>query len=341
MVQLVELTNLSTKIRVITRWPLPSDSPQYIDIDAIKFALADDRIDLHWSIGNDDLHAKVYYSKGTGALITSANLTEKGFPSPGFSGRANIELGVHISDQKVLSDINDWAGNLSTTIVKKDDIETLENWEEKYTHWSNKLTPPPFLKRPNWNPQRAVVAALESIKGLPGLATYEHVSIGKGVAAFDLYFIKDSPAYPVRVLTSIHDKDGKYHFDISKHDVQLWQKTRRSQKPYIRGVVLSAVIESPDGSRLFTGEDLPPVFIPFDFLFGHGNLPIAKFNTRKRAQGKSRVVFIEKMKGHWFLTCPSLKNNNKTIRIPVKRCLGKTTQMRGKESWRLRIPRTS
>lgn len=342
LVQLVDLANLTTKIRVITRWPLPTDSPGYIDIDAIKYALSDERIELAWSSSEDDLHAKVYFSSGVGALVTSANLTGKGFPSPTHSGRANIELGVFVQDQDVLSDLDDWIGNLSIKTARSDDLDRLTDWEMKYQVWAKNIPPDaPFLKRPNWNPQRAVLAALESVKGSPGLARYEHIPIGRGVASFNLFFTEDSPAYPIRVLTSVHNEDGKYHFDISKHDVGLWQVTRRKKRPSIRGVVLSAVIKHADGSRLFTAEDFPPVFIPFDFLFGPGNLPITKFKSRKGAKGKSRLVYIEKSEGGWILTCTSLKAKNKSIRIPLKRCLGKTTQMRETESWRLRVPRVS
>ncbi|MBT4087017.1 MAG: hypothetical protein HOE30_00845 [Deltaproteobacteria bacterium] len=339
LVHLADLTDPSTKIKIITRWPLPTDSPNYTDVKAIKYALSDDRIELQWSSGEDDLHAKVYFSPEVGALITSANLTGKGFPSVDHPRHANIELGVFVSVGRLLTDVCDWIDNLSTTTAKDNDLKILVEWDNDYRQWAKKLPKVPEPPRPFWNPKSAVVAALESIKGKPGLAKFEHQSIGRGSAAFDLYFNKDSPAYPVRVLTSIMDEQTPYHFDISKNDVDSWHKTRRKRKPGIRGVVLSAVVHDDDHNRVFSNKVIPPVFLPFDYLFSDKHLSIKKFMSKKGARGKSRQVLIERVDNEWMLRCPSLKNGNKRNYIALKPCVGKTTQLRKKESWRIRLQR--
>jgi len=67
------------KLSVIFRWPTENDDEKFYDLELLETLFHKGNVDVQWVGTSHPLHAKVYHVKDIGAIVTSANMTDKGF----------------------------------------------------------------------------------------------------------------------------------------------------------------------------------------------------------------------------------------------------------------------
>lgn len=106
-------------------WPAQDDPTPALSAKALNRLLGAEH-EVFFVPERRRLHAKVYIADGSGALVTSANLTSRGLGLK--SSAANAELGLRSSDPDVLADVVQWVNGLPRIMLMRADVEILGQW---------------------------------------------------------------------------------------------------------------------------------------------------------------------------------------------------------------------
>lgn len=334
LIDVIENLPSGCQLKLVFRWPSNDDNPRLLDLESICSVMGRGDVDIQWVDKSEPLHAKVYCVTDVGAIITSANLTNMGFPSEK-SHPGNIELGVLIKDKKLLHEVTDWFSKLVTQSFEKDHAEDLEKWHRDFGDWSRKareqdLMPPPPPPGPSQKSGSAAREALQHAKHeLKIIRDYRQVLKGRGRNAFVLDLNSKRPNYAVRVLTSIAstnppgEYEASYHFEIPVKDVKDWHSNDKSS---FKGIVLVPVKQN-EGVREFD-QKTPLAFVPFSFLFkGKKNLPITPFSRNTTHSNKPPTLFLsKKLDGNWIIRA-SARGGERVIE-DLKGCLDSCARLK-------------
>ena len=326
-------TQSPEKVTLTVRWPQGQDTPTLLDIDALRHALGLG-VRVCWLVEPIRLHAKVYFVERVGAIITSANLTDSGCGRSGAAAReaaGNLELGVRLTDRASMKEVERWIASLKSSPLETEHLKELDRWAEQHTLWSQSVEE--GRPEPPAPPVPAVSVALEGLEfaktALRVLRDYTHIRKGSGRKAFDLDLSSRYPHCLVRVCTSVHAPDGpdgsgrKYHFGIPRRDVEAWRTERKSRGRHLRGIVL-VPCETVGGKHLFPSADPWVVFLPFDYLFGHGNVAVTPFLSRNRPSDTTPTLFVTREGDSWVLQTPSEPGKS----IALDGCLNATREFK-------------
>lgn len=299
--------NAGVSITVTFRWPRADDHPDLYNTVLLREFLDASNVELKCIGEPYSLHAKVYLVEGYAALVTSANLTRMGFPE---GAKGNIEMGVMISDEDLVSEIGEKLKNLDSRLVSTKDIERIEDWKNQLKIWSKSIKEDferPGPPEPPAITANAVQDALEYCVKVHVIDGFSHAKRGMGRKAFFLNLGKSKENYPVRILTSAPNQNPPsgyevdYHFNLSRRDVSMWHGGHKSK---ISGVVL-VPIQIVDGIRKFSSSH-QMAFVPFSYLFEKGSFPISSF-LKSKGRKATTLSLSRKENGKWIFRVPPLK----------------------------------
>jgi hypothetical protein len=317
--------NNQKQIDIIIRWPTENDNPDFYDINLIRELTELENVELYYTNNENPLHAKVYYGEKYKALITSANLTEKGFPQQ----NGNIELGVIIKNSNQLNNLESWIDKIfeCNNIINNENIQKLKKWNEAYIEWKEKIEEyPPKIENPIHETNSQIIQALDFAKDNNLIIDFEHIQNNYGRKAFYLDLNNRRKNFPVRIIESISNKNSTkkykidYHFDIPKHDIISWINRKKNS---VKGIILIP-LRYIDNKKVFNREDGNLIsYIPFTAIFSKKKFKLTKKYLSKKE--KLPTLFLSKtINDMWVLRF----SRNAKQEIVIGDCIGSTTSLK-------------
>lgn len=324
-------------LEVVFRWPARNDGAAAIDIQALEILLEDERVALTWLSPDEHLHSKVYLVPGQLAIISSANLTNRGFPIGSVptkfnKGRLhdgapqNTELGVTFTRKSMLANIEKWITDLNTYDLTREQLSQLEAWTKD---WRSKAKLLPQSPQPPMAAKNTYEEALNLAQGNGWIRSWKH-ALHRKHNAFLLELNNKKSQYAVRIRTSISlpNKPFHYHFHLTPYDLEMWERSIGTQQPGIKGLVLVPTVNKA-GEEVLDPDLAPMVFVPMASLFQRNRL------TRKivrRGSKNEREIGLNLVKNEetWELQIASYRGRT----IPLDGCLNRTTEFKKPEGSR-------
>src|SRR6056297_1786045 len=127
------------KLSVIFRWPTENDDEKFYDLELLETLFHKGNVDVQWVGTSHPLHAKVYHVKDIGAIVTSANMTDKGFSTKD-NTFGNIEVGAVIHNTKHLENIEELLETLPVHTLTESELQQLKDWKNKQKKWKKDNT---------------------------------------------------------------------------------------------------------------------------------------------------------------------------------------------------------
>jgi hypothetical protein len=257
--EIIRCLRLSRKGVVLTftfAWPEPGSSPASIEPAALTQLLHAGHSVKFVHDPEQRLHGKVYVADDERALVTSANLTSRGFGGFGAGSKAaaNLELGIMSSEPKVVGDVLSWIEGLPAEDLAPGHIEALADWRAQAFHELPDPPPPPLIKHSDIE---AVVQVLSGARAKGVITSFEHVRTGLGRSAFHVSVrgVRGALTLRGRVSEQSADRGGAaYHFEITPGD-------------QMRGGTDGYIFVPLDTQRRPL-VDAPAVIVPYDRIVG-------------------------------------------------------------------------
>lgn len=324
--KILKSRNGPIKTKITVRWPDEFDTPELYDIELLETIKKYENVELKYIGKPNTLHAKVYFVDSIGAIVTSANLTDMGFPRKNKNG--NVELGVVIKNSTTLNKLSNWLENLNSDNMENSDIKKLADWKKAYSTWEKENVKGirPHPPKPPYKSNIVVQNALEFAKKNKVIRDYDHISNGMGRKAYSFNLNNKREKYSIRAITSIENKDASkefkrnFHFDIPRHDVNSW---KQNMKNSIKGLVLIPLQSNEDEKYFDSSNDAPISYIPFSFLFSRKNMRISDITMKRKT--KPPTIFLSKTnEDDWVLRGSSFYSKQ----LHLNSCIGNAQKLK-------------